>query len=633
MSDTPTVLLVEDDPSHAELASRSLEGMRGAPTLHVVESVRAAHVWLRANPADLVVADLKLPDGSGLDLLEHGVPLVVLTSQGDEAQAVAAMKGGAIDYLVKSVELYQDLPTSLLRALRAARAVNERNQAEASLRESEARFRQLAETIQEAFWLYDVDRRQIVYSSPAFRRVYGLPEHGDDLVGLRADAVHPEDQGRAALALRFDAPLSPTDLEFRVVAGGHGVRWLNERTFPIHDAAGRLVRVAGLGTDVTRRHELELALRQSQKLEAVGQLAGGVAHDFNNMLTAILSAAEELDRISESPQAHDLCAMVISASERAAELTRNLLAFSRKGRIRTTVVDLHELVNQTVALLCRSVDPRVRVVTSLVAGPAAVKGDAAQLQSALLNIGLNARDAMPNGGRITYSSAFVALDEALCEALPFDVRPGPFVRISIEDTGMGIAPESLSRIFEPFFTLKEIGKGTGLGLAAVYGTAIEHRGAIVPYSDVGRGTVFHLYIPLADEAIAPATPSGQAPEGNGRVLLVDDEPLVRAVGEQVLQTLGYTVTTAGDGLDAVERFSTASGELVAVVCDLMMPRMDGKEALRRMRLLRPDVPLILCSGFPGDSDPSEKPDFDAFLVKPYSRLDLASTLARLIAAR
>ena len=385
-----------------------------------------------------------------------------------------------------------------------------------------------------------------------------------------------------------------------------------------------------MASDVTRRRELEETLRQSQKMEAIGQLAGGVAHDFNNMLTAILSAAEEVRELSVSDDARELCGLIVSASEQAAALTHKLLSFSRKGKARAEPVEVHDVVRETVAFLSRSIDRNVTIVMELEASTSRITGDAAQLQGALLNLGINARDAMPSGGLLSFATTVCELDEVACATLPFELEPGAHLRLSVRDTGSGIPPEILGRIFEPFFTSKEVGKGTGLGLAAVYGAVVEHRGAVTVYSEVGGGAVFHLYFPLAEAPAASAHPVTHLPRGSGLVLVIDDEPLVRAVVTQLLQSLGYSVVTAADGVEGVTIFEERHAELTAVLCDLVMPRMSGAEALRLMRAKAPGVPMILSSGFPRDerAGPVEA-RADLFLAKPFHRTELARALAEL----
>ncbi|MET0592617.1 MAG: response regulator [Polyangiaceae bacterium] len=626
------ILLVEDDPAHAELARRALE--KTASTFSSVETLGQARAWLKARSPDVVVSDLRLPDGTAIELLDDDVPLVIMTSQGDEQRAVAAIKGGALDYVVKSPEMYRDLPLTVGRALRASRADRERRRAEASLRESEHRFRQLADNIAEAFWLYDVREKRMVYASPAWARTYG-PAASDVLgdIAVWFERMHPDDRETVRAAFYENAPRQPLLHEYRVIAG-EKIRWIEERTFPVFDRDGKPWRIAGLASDVTRRRELEASLRQSQKMEAIGQLAGGVAHDFNNMLTAIMASAEQIMLRANPVEQRELCDLIVMASERAAELTRKLLSFSRKGKLTAAAHDLHDVVRDAATLLERSIDRRVRVKLELDAQRSNVMGDASQLQNALLNLGINARDAMPEGGTLTIATDDCILDEAVCATLPFDLVPGAYVEVSVTDTGVGIPAVHLNKVFEPFFTTKPVGHGTGLGLAAVYGTIVEHAGAVTVESDVGHGTVFRVYIPVTARTPSSVARSLEARPGSGLVLLVDDEPLLRKVGAQLMKSLGYEVVVASDGAEGVRIFTERHQELTAVVCDLVMPELSGVDAIARMKSLDPQIPIIACSGYPrGDTVGTAIPECDAFLPKPFHRAELAAALERVTGSK
>jgi CheY-like chemotaxis protein len=262
-----------------------------------------------------------------------------------------------------------------------------------------------------------------------------------------------------------------------------------------------------------------------------------------------------------------------------------------------------------------------------------VYGDAAQLQSALLNLGINARDAMPDGGLLQISTHDKHLDADACGALPFDIHAGRYLEIDVRDSGSGISAQALPRIFEPFFTTKDVGKGTGMGLAAVYGAVVEHRGAVMVQSQLDSGTQFQVYLPVLDSASIAPDPARAAPSGTGLVLLVDDEPLVLTSASHLLRSIGYEVVTARDGHEAFEQFQVHQAQLVAVVCDAMMPRESGPQVLRRIGEAAPWLPCVLCSGFNRDSQlmPAESRWF--LLPKPYRRADLAQTLSAAIAAR
>ncbi|MFO0684382.1 MAG: response regulator [Sandaracinus sp.] len=607
MSASRTILLVEDDTAHVELARRAIERSEGLG-IRVVGSIASARAALAEGGVDLVLADLRLPDGSGLDLLDQSTPVVVQTSQGDEARAVAAMKGGALDYCVKSPEMYRDLPVTIERALNAATNLVERRKAEHGLRESDERFRQLVANIPEVFWLFDLATREVVYASPAWRAVYG---DGPQSWEGRLAHVHADDLGALWVLGASDGDV------FRIVDGA-STRWVEERRFWIAGADGNPYRLACLGLDVTRRRELEASLRHAQKMNAIGELAGGVAHDFNNMLAPILSGAQEL---AASGGDAELCNLIVSAATRARQLTRNLLAFSRRGRAGVAVVNVHAVVSEAVALLRRTVPAGVRVTKSLTATNTELVGDAGQLQSALLNLGINARDALPGGGTIRFVTRDLELEAIPDEYRAFELAPGRYVELRVEDDGIGMPPEVLVRVFEPFFTTKDVGHGTGLGLAAVYATVLELRGAVTVTSREREGSVFTLLLPARPgEQIVP-TSSPAVPVGGGLVLLIEDEALVLRGAQRMLERLGYRVVSAVDGEAGWAAFERHRDELVAVVSDLTMPRLDGRTLLRRIRGVAPGLPCVLCTGFAGEGE-QDLP----VLLKPYSREELAATL-------
>jgi CheY-like chemotaxis protein len=334
-----------------------------------------------------------------------------------------------------------------------------------------------------------------------------------------------------------------------------------------------------------------------------------------------------------TPVHKELCALILQASERAAELTRNLLSFSRMGRALSSHVDVHQVIREMVALLERSIDRRVAIRVDLGALAHVVNGDAAQLQSAFLNLGINARDAMPNGGELQIRTQEVQLDPDACQSLPFEVTPGNFLQVSVSDSGSGISQHVLPHIFEPFFTTKEPGKGTGMGLAAVYGAVVEHRGALTVQSQLDSGTEFRVYLPLLESPSIANDVARSTPSGKGLVLLVDDEPLVLSTASQLLRSIGYEVVTARDGHEGFQQFREHQAQLVAVVCDAVMPRESGPEVLQRIGEAAPALACVLCSGF--TRDPRYVPVHANWevLPKPFRRAELAQTLARAIAAR
>jgi signal transduction histidine kinase/CheY-like chemotaxis protein len=381
------------------------------------------------------------------------------------------------------------------------------------------------------------------------------------------------------------------------------------------------------------REILQAKLFQSQKMEAIGQLAGGVAHDFNNSLGVILGAAELAGMADIPEESRSYLDMIVTAARRASSLTRKLLSFSRQGTRSMDLIDAGAVARDTVSLLQSSIDKRITLAIENKATRSYVMGDTGLLQNALMNLGINASHAMPEGGAITVTLDNLHLDEDYCEASPFKLVPGDYLEIGVRDTGSGIAPENLSRIFEPFFTTKEEGKGTGLGLASVFGVMQDHDGAITVYSELGAGTAFRLYFPLPPDTLGlyedTTTQSESIPTGTGTILLADDEEMIRQTAGTMLERLGYTVLFARDGLEALEVFQAHQGEIGLVLLDMIMPKLGGRQTFERLRELDSALPIVICSGFSKADDLEALKDkgISGFLQKPFRRAQLAQAVA------
>ncbi len=412
-----------------------------------------------------------------------------------------------------------------------------------------------------------------------------------------------------------------------------GVRYrVHDSGAPIRANDGEIVGVVLVFRDISAEYQREEQLAQSRKLEAIGQLAGGVAHDFNNMLGGIMGNAEILAlRLGDGHPLQKHVSTILSAGENAAGLTRKLLAFSRKGSVVVEPLDVHRVIATSLALLEHSLDRSISILNRLDAVPSVVLGDATQLANAIINLGVNAAHAMPHGGVLTISTENVELDQEYCGNSSFDIQPGSYLRIDVRDTGEGIPRELLPRIFEPFFTTKGVGQGTGLGLSAVYGTVREHHGCIRVQSEPGEGTVFSLCLPVSDADLTPETEEKYPRAArHGCVLVVDDEEQVRTVAADILESLGYRVLQAADGLEGVRLFADHGGEIDLVLLDLVMPRMGGVACFRKIRDMDSRVRVLISSGYPREGSLEELRDAGimGFLQKPYRVADLARMVAQ-----
>ena len=478
------------------------------------------------------------------------------------------------------------------------RDITERLRAEQALRNSEQSYRSLVDGVRDVIFALSPGG-EVTSLNPAFEEMTGFPPA--EWVGRPFEAfVHPDD---VPLALDlFGRVLQgeprPT-IQFRILtrAGTYRVAEFSA-TAQLRD--GRLTGILGIGRDVTERLGLEQQLRQAQKMEAVGRLAGGIAHDFNNILTAITGHADLLleDLGHHDPRRADVDEIRRSA-ERAAGLTRQLLAFSRQQVLQPKVVDLNALVLDMDKLLRRLIGEDVELATVLDPTLGRVTADPGQLEQVIVNLAVNARDAMPQGGKLTLETRNIDLDSSYTLEHSL-VKPGPYVQLTVSDSGIGMDEETQAHAFEPFFTTKPRGQGTGLGLAMVYGTVKQSGGFIWVYSEPGRGATFKIYLPRVDapvESAAPPAPVERPPRGSETVLLAEDEPAVRAIARQALERQGYTVLAAPSGADALALAAQHGATIHLLLTDVVMPGMSGRDLADRLTAQRPGIRVLYISGY------------------------------------
>jgi hypothetical protein len=507
----------------------------------------------------------------------------------------------------------------------------ERTRSAQRLQASETKYRQLFEGNPEAMFVYDAETLRFLAVNEAAVRNYGYAR--EEFLGMTLLDIRPEEEvGRlvATLAQYRGGTARATGLRHR---HKDGTLVDVEVTFDDIDFAGRPARLAVV-EDVTERRRLEEQLRQAQKMEAVGQLAGGIAHDFNNLLTAIIGYATLLDRaLPVDTDVREDVQEIIGAARRAGNLTHQLLAFSRKQVLRPTVLDVNVVVRDMERILQRVIGEHITLHTKLDPGLAYVLADASQLEQVIMNLAVNARDAMPAGGRITIETANVPLDAELALAHP-EAGPGVHVLVAVSDTGEGMTAEVKAHLFEPFFTTKEVGKGTGLGLATVYGIVRQSGGFIAVDSERDHGSRFRLYFPSAESAAPETTHRSPEPAagGSGTVLLVEDEPGVRHLARDVLSRYGYRVIEAADGAEALRLAEGHAEPIHLLLTDVVMPGMSGAELAERFRALRPDVPVLYASGYADEAVVSHGVRHEGmpFLQKPFEPDDLVRRVRDLL---
>ena len=467
-------------------------------------------------------------------------------------------------------------------------------------------------------WSWQVGPDRVTWDAAA-KRILAWPADDDEIeLGSFLSLVHPEDRERVRMSMLGAVEKGEyADLTCRIVLSDGTVRWILSKGRVVRDPDGKTTELMGGIMDITDGKRTEAQLHRSQKLEAIGQLAGGVAHDFNNLLVAILGNLSLAKGSREPEERNSLLADATAAGNRAAELTRQLLAFSTRQPVNQSTVDVNAMLGDTLKLLRRLVPESVKMDFIPGHRMPGVLADRGQLEQVVVNLCVNARDAMPNGGRLVLETELVLVNGRFRETHPW-VRQGRYVLVSVSDTGVGIPAEALDHVFEPFYTTKS--HGSGLGLATAYGIVRRHGGFMHVYSEVGKGTTFKVYLPVAarDAADVGSKVEGPVSGGSETILVAEDEPRVRAVVVRILERAGYRVLTAEDGEQAVAKYREHERTVDLVLLDAVMPNKSGAEALMEIRARAPGLAAILCSGYSDSlASVSGLGDGVTFLAKPY----------------
>ncbi|MFW5698511.1 MAG: response regulator, partial [Planctomycetota bacterium] len=510
----------------------------------------------------------------------------------------------------------------------------------------ELRYRQILDALADPVVVYAEDGDPI-WVNAAYRRFFGrddglsrrdLGSDDEARSGVTRERVHTSVAGEQR---RFEiSQVAAEDggarLEVAVLHDITELRRVTDRLAELNEQLEQRVRerTHDLEEEVRERKSIQQQLLRAERLGAIGQLASGVAHDFNNILMGVVGCAEVIQSSAGADEEiRAFATRIIDASQRAGILTRQLLAFSRQGVLRREVVDLNRLARESMAILSRTIDPNIEIRCQLAEGELAVEGDPAQLASAVLNLAVNARDAMPGAGVLTIASGQQRLLEPTVASDGCTFAPGSYVWLAVSDTGSGMEPETLSRVFDPFFTTKGVGEGTGLGLAAASGTLHDHGGGITVESRPGAGSRFTIHLPACAQGVTgPEVEPAAAAPGSGCVLVIEDEPIIRLILERMLGRLGYEVHLAENGEAGVKEFTARQAAVSAVLLDVVMPGMGGLETFRRLRQIDPAVAVIVSSGFSTEGETRQMLDEGAvgYIQKPYQLDDLAEALRKVL---
>jgi len=653
------VLLVDDDERNLLALATVLEDL-GEVVL--ARSGEEALRHLLKGEFAVILLDVYMPGMDGYETAQiirnrdqtKGIPIVFLSAVNKEAEHL--MRGysmGAVDYVFKPVDptilrskvaVFVDLFEKSKEVERKARqeqalldanlrANAERLRAEQELRRAEQRQAAIIQSLPMVLYLepYDQSPRRPNYISGDFQAVTGFSlEDVAEQPNIWSDRLHPDDHDRVIAAIEARRKTGRSSIEYRWQCADGAYKHFLDQAVLLRDADGQPIEFAGTLTDISEQRSLESQLIQAQKMDAIGKLTGGIAHDFNNLLAAVIGGLGLLEKRAQlEEEQRRVLGMTKRAAEQGSELVRRLLAFARRQKLEPQSIDIESLRDAVSDLLTHTLGGLVDIEWQITDGAWNAFADQAQLELALVNLIINARDAMPNGGTVTVSASNRELKSDQLHGLP----AGDYVRIAVQDTGTGISREDLGKVMEPFFTTKEVGKGSGLGLSMVYGFAKQSNGAFAIESEVGKGTTAELWLPRGSvEVREPSLPVERKRAGAAlklRLLLVDDHAEVRSTTAAVLEDLGHQVVEATNGAEALKVMKNGDCNFDLLITDYAMPHQSGTEFLREARKLCPAVPALIVTGYAETDAIGDRPANVEILLKPFTPTALEITIERI----
>ena len=634
------VLHLEDSPRDADIIGHKLQMEDVSCEISLANSRERFDAALTRELFDLILCDYNLADYDGVSALKRAkevqpdTPVIIISGTVGEEEAVKCLHTGATDYLLK--QRLERLAPAVRRAIEEAEERRNRERAEAALQERERRLSSIYDAVADMLFYIEVEgtgRYRVISVNPAFVAATGLAY--EQVVGKLVDEVlaspgfsleHYSQAIRERRIVRWE---QTTEFQNRRLTGEASVT-------PVFDVAGTCTHLVGAVHDITERRQLEAQLRHAQKMESVGQLAGGIAHDFNNLLTVINGMAELVsEEVAQSDQqikndVHE----IRRAGERAAALTRQLLAFSRKQILQPQIIDLNAAVAETANMLRRLLGEDIELVIMPAEAAATVRADRGQLEQVIANLAINARDAMPDGGTLTIEACNVVIDEEIGRRSGTMAAPGPYVALVVRDTGAGMDEATRRQIFEPFFTTKGPGKGTGLGLSTVYGIVKQSDGFICVDSEVGHGSCFSIHLPqVTDPAASQAAGRSIAPpRGTETILVVEDVIGLRRLITRTLGSAGYKVLTAASGEEALQVLDQYREPVHLMATDVVMRGMSGRSLAELLGRTRPNMKVLYMSGYTDDVIVRNGVVADGvtFVSKPFTMAELTGKVREVL---
>jgi PAS domain S-box-containing protein len=614
--------------------------------LRVIQQGKYLHVKTQDIIRETIPQPLKKLAPFLVKVLGYKTSRTIITPLYKSNKIIGAFTMDSPEMVKEFIPSVQNLSRHISTALELADEMTASKKTEKALQESEGRYRAVAETTTAAIGIVDAEEN-FTFVNPAFASMVGYSQ--SEMLSMNLSQVSSTEDFAKYKQMTIERKKGKVSTyeATMICKDGRAIRLLVSAS-PLFDDNNAFTGTLAVVIDITDRreaeekirslnetleqrvaerteqlHKTEERLHQTEKMEAIGQLAGGVAHDFNNQLAGIMGCADML-RISlkNNTSLYNLADTIVKAAERSSRLTNQLLAFARKGMFQSIPISIHGIIGEIVSILERSIGKNIKIKQYLEAQNPVVSGDPTQLQAIFLNLALNARDAMPEGGELKIITECVVLDKNHCNRMLHKIKPDlDYVRISITDTGIGMDMDTQKRIFEPFFTTKEKGKGTGIGLASVYGAVRNHSGAIEVKSKLGTGSTFNVYLPIIDSREAVPTDKIPQPDlkGSAKILLIDDEDIALNTTSKILQQSGYKVTVFNNGLEAVNHYRNSWQDIDLVILDIFMPEMGGKETFYKLQEINPDVQVLLCSGYSLDGESQKIIDQGAlgFIQKPF----------------